>query len=234
MSKSKVARRSSKTVAALSSADSIMARNQDFAILAVLLCGGGEGLAHIEDVALKAFQLAPTRFKWERFDYPSLDTVRVALRADRGPDDLVQRSGGKLYSLTPDGIVRAVGVGNRILGTEHREPHALLRAFEERLPENIEPDADAGITRNRPAQKYLRSIRNHDVFKAWGANASVHYELWQLAELLECMPDASPKTWDSRLEFLKRQATFWQDDEMLRFAKAISTSIHNLLAAERK
>lgn len=230
MSKSKTIRRAKPA----SGEDSVLARNQDFAVLAVLLCGGGEGLAHIEDIALKAFQLAPTRFKWERFDYPSLDTARVSLRADRGPDDLVQRSGGKFYFLTPDGIARAVRVGNRILATDHRDAQGVIRAFAERLPSAISPDADAGVTRNRPAQKYLRSIRSHATFRSWQADPSVQYELWQLAELLECMPDASRKMWDTRLEFLRRQATFWQDDEVLKFTEAISRSIRDQLNAERK
>lgn len=209
-------------------------RNQDFAALAVLLCGGGDGQAHIEDIALKAYQLAPTRFKWERYDYPSLDTVRVALRADRGPEDLVLRSGGKFYSLTSDGIGRALELGRRILGSKINDAYNLIKAFEQKVPTISEPAADTGVARHRPAQKYLRHIKSHETFRAWKTDRGIQYELWQLAELLECMPDASLSTWNSRLENLKRQATFWRDDEVSRFADEVSKSVHRLLAAETK
>jgi hypothetical protein len=207
------------------------ARNQDFAVLALLLCGGGDGLAHVEDIALKAYQLAPTRFKWERFDYPSLDTVRVALRADRGPDDLVLRTGGKFYSLTADGIVRAVQIGNHLLDSQHGDALAVIRGFQERPGVTVEPEVDSGIARNRPAQKYLRRVRNHEVFRAWQRDALASFQLWQLAELLECMPDASHSTWDARLKNLKRQATFWRDDEISKFADRVSAAVHGLLTS---
>lgn len=209
-------------------------RNQDFAALAVLLCGGGDGQAHIEDVALKAYQLAPTRFKWERYDYPSLDTVRVALRADRGPEDLVLRSGGKFYSLKPEGIERALQLGSHILGSKFNDARELIHAFEHKVPTTVEPSADTGIARHRPAQKYLRQVKGHDTFRAWRKDPTAQHELWQLAELLECMPDASLATWNSRLENLKRQATFWRDDEVARFADKVSAEVHKLLAAESR
>lgn len=232
MNRERTARKPGST--AKRTSDESFARNQDFALLALLLCGGGEGAAHIEDVALKAHELAPTRFKWERHDYPSLDTARVALRADRGPDDLVQRIGSKFYSLTSDGILRAIRVGNHVLGTDHADPLAVIHEFNVGLLTSTEPIAETGIARNRPAQKPLRRIKNHETFRAWRKDATTPFELWQLAELLECMPDASTATWEARLQNLKRQATFWQDQEVRRFAEIIGAAIRLALATERK
>jgi hypothetical protein len=63
--------------------------NQDIVVYALYLLGGWQRRVHTEDVAVKAFELAPSEFSWVKYPkYPKLSSVRYALEhakeLDRG------------------------------------------------------------------------------------------------------------------------------------------------------
>ena len=54
--------------------------------LAVYLLGGDQKVIDTEDVAVKAYQLAPGRFSWRKYpDQVNLELVRVYLSAGKKP-----------------------------------------------------------------------------------------------------------------------------------------------------
>ena len=54
----------------------------DVALYALYLLGGWEKRIHTEDVALKCYELAPSKFSWVKYpDHPDLQTTRFALEA---------------------------------------------------------------------------------------------------------------------------------------------------------
>ena len=74
--------------------------------LAVFMLGGAQRFIDTEDVAMKAFELAPHRFSWRKYPRQiNLELVRVCLSNARKPDKgtLLRGSGRKGWSLTTKG-----------------------------------------------------------------------------------------------------------------------------------
>src|SRR3989442_2068952 len=81
--------------------------NWELAAVACFLEGGATKLVHTEDLAVRAFQLAPQRFCWRKYpERIDLDIARVSLtdaaKAKNGA--LVQGSKDSGWSLTQGGI----------------------------------------------------------------------------------------------------------------------------------
>lgn len=56
--------------------------DKDVALYALYLLGGWQKRIHTEDIALKCYQLAPSRFSWVKYpQYPDLTPARFALEA---------------------------------------------------------------------------------------------------------------------------------------------------------
>lgn len=62
------------------------ASNYEIAVLAVFLLGGQSQTIDTEDIAIKADELAPGRFRWRKYqDQVNLDAVRIALSDAKKP-----------------------------------------------------------------------------------------------------------------------------------------------------
>jgi hypothetical protein len=90
-------------------------------VLAVHLLGGGEGPVDTEDVAIKAYELAPTRFSWHKYPKQiNLELVRVSLsdakKKEKG--QLLAGSGKTGWSLTPRGLKWATEAQKTLLGVD--------------------------------------------------------------------------------------------------------------------
>lgn len=196
--------------------------NIDILLLGLLLAGGAERYVDIEEVAYTCYRIAPTQFKWRLYDYPSLEAVQRAV------GDIVKRFGESLIRkpkksstermLTASGIERATRVAEEIVGKKLRNPKDVVTAFGSL--EN-QPDAKRPSVRtsdSRPAQRLLRDIRKHRVFQRWlnGTPASSAAP-WEIADLLNCLPDSPPEIWEDRIERALAQAKWWQDEDVLEF-----------------
>lgn len=74
---------------------------------ALYLVGGESRFVDTEDVAVKAYELAPQRFCWRKYpQFPNLELVRVFLSDAKKKDygALVHGSGRKGWTLTPEGL----------------------------------------------------------------------------------------------------------------------------------
>jgi len=61
--------------------------NKEIAIYALYVLGGWQKRIHTEDVALKCFELAPSKFSWVRYpQYPDLAPARFALEQAEKPN----------------------------------------------------------------------------------------------------------------------------------------------------
>lgn len=75
------------------------------ATLALFICGGERESVHTEDVAIKAAELAPGMFAWEkRTDWIDKELVRVALSDARLKKHYALGSHQQGWMLTPDGL----------------------------------------------------------------------------------------------------------------------------------
>lgn len=89
--------------------------NKDIVIYALYLLGGWQRRVHTEDVALKCYKLAPSKFSWVKYPkYPDLASARFVLEAAKKPENgalvvgeterkrTIKKIGG--WMLTTDGI----------------------------------------------------------------------------------------------------------------------------------
>jgi hypothetical protein len=212
--------------------------NTDLLLVGLLLAGGAENYVDIEEIAVKCHQIAPTQFRWRLFDYPSLEAVQ------RGVGDLRRMPGEPLISkpksnstermLTARGIQRAVEVASRLLDKQLNSAREAIAVFDRTKVTKNGNQPKRGLpallkTEARPAQRALRALRRHPVFQHWATDHElIEVARWQLADVLNCLPDSPAEVWRERLERLQAQAAWWEDHEAKDFLRAIATKVGQL------
>jgi len=94
----------------------------DLVTLAVYALGGERRAIDTEDVAVKAHEMAPTRFSWRKYPQQiNLELIRVYLSAAKNPakGGLLDGSGTIGWTLTPKGLRWAKEEGTRLLEAGH-------------------------------------------------------------------------------------------------------------------
>jgi len=88
--------------------------NRDIIIIAVYQLGGALRHIHLEDIAMKAAELAPRRFCWKKYpDQINLESVRITLKNELGlPKRRVLGSIRDGWMLTPDGLSWCLATGS--------------------------------------------------------------------------------------------------------------------------
>lgn len=89
--------------------------NKDIVTIAVYQLGGALRHIHLEDVAMKASELAPRRFCWKKYpDQINLELVRLTLKNELGSLDSRVLGGIRDgWMLTPAGLSWCLGASNR-------------------------------------------------------------------------------------------------------------------------
>ena len=163
--------------------------NRQVVLLALLLHGGATGHVDLEDIAVDAYRLAPTRFRWNRYDYPSLETTRQAFKhwKDRKTEEPRVIEHRQTYLLTGAGVKEAVDAARVILQRDISSADEAIKYYRERSSATNDRSQDAVVSRTRttarPSQAELRLMRAHKLFKRW-QNGSVSFEQWEVADLL--------------------------------------------------
>lgn len=92
----------------------------EFVTLAVYLIGGDEKRVDTEDVAMKAHELAPTRFAWRKYPQQiNLELIRVYLSDAKSIEKggYIDGSGKTGWTLTPRGLRWARGAEKQLLAS---------------------------------------------------------------------------------------------------------------------
>lgn len=200
--------------------------NRQVVLLALLLQGGATGHVDLEEIAVEAYRLAPTRFRWNRYDYPSLETTRQAFKhwKDRKTEEPRVVEHRQTYLLTGAGVKEAVDAARAILQRDISSADEAIKYYRELGLAANDNSQDAVVSRTRttarPSQAELRRMRAHKLFKLW-QSGSESFEQWEIADLLNCLPNSSKRVWNERFSRLNAMAEFWQDDELIRFLTAI-------------
>lgn len=169
--------------------------------------GGDTEVQDVEDVYLKGFELAPTRFAWRtRPDLPDYKKCAKALRdaEARRPPLLVKTGDNYGRQLTVEGqdwVKQNIGRLKRIFSL-------------------------GGAVQNPRRRKPLRALadaENSDVFRAWKAGEGIPQERWRLAEFFRCLPDSPVDVWRHRLETLRSAAHAANRTGLLAFLDEIAT-----------
>ena len=184
--------------------------NWEIVVYALHLLDGATKSVHTEDIAVKAFNLAPDIYSWVKYpNYPDKEIVRKQLvhaRNDYG--DLVKgRSGtGKGQSDDPmlDGWMLTEAGVRWIMENEDR----LALELNQRQPK---------VRRQELLQKLSR-IRNHHLFKEFKDQPEGFVPtLGSLAELLRCRVDTEKAIWEKRFLTLRNQAQLANQNDLLAF-----------------
>src|SRR5205814_6882166 len=100
--------------------------------------------------------------------------------------------------LTAEGIARATEIAGRLLGREFKSAQEVLAYFKEATSSTgfTDPGQEVPAQTKRPVQRALQAIRRHPLFAIWQAKGSLaNAELWELADLLTCLPDSPKSVW---------------------------------------
>ena len=160
--------------------------NQDLLIWALYLAGGAENWIDIEELYLKAFELAPARLSWRtRQDIPNYQTCHKALfdLQDSGNPwhlPVVIRNGRYERRLTADGLRWC---------KENEEHLQALYSSSQVVPGAFQDDA-----------RRVRAIINSPAYGAWAKAGELTCERWELAEALRCRANSPISTWLTRLD----------------------------------
>jgi hypothetical protein len=168
--------------------------NMDVVLAALYLLGGATQLVHVEDIALKAYDLAPTRFSWTRHpEYPDLSVAREGLydayRANRRGSRLVRRTKkGTEWALTAEGVA--------FVRTD-------ARAWIETKPE----PARAVDYARQEVQRVVREVIDHPAYGSFlKARRISTVPRHQIADLLRVSLDSEPDKVRERVERLRAAA----------------------------
>jgi len=200
--------------------------NVEAVTYAVAELGGIDRPVHLEDVAVKAYDISPGAFGWDRDEYGGFidkDKVRVSLidaeRAKSG--NLVRqvgvanrRSGSKkadFWRLTSDGAAWVLEHGERI--------QAALGGSTPRLKRTTATNL----------RKRLTTSSLYDEYKDSGEVAPNPY---RFSDLLECSPDASDSVVQQRFDELMAKARLLDDQDLLRFLIRCGDAHGDMLGGE--
>jgi hypothetical protein len=196
--------------------------NIEIVTYAVALLGGVDRPVHLENVAVKSYELAPGAFRWDLDEYASYidkDKVRVSLT------DAEKAGQGAL--------VRAVGQtkGGRRKRTDLWRLTVAGTAWVAAHRSVIEEATGAGMPalKRGKAHDLRRRITDSDLFRHFDDDGAVEYSPYEFADLLECSPDASNAVFRDRFEALRGQVMLLGDAQLEEFLDACAAAHGKML-----
>jgi len=175
------------------------ANNNDVFVWALYLLGGASKTIDVEQIYLKAFEIAPLRFGWRtRPDIPNFKKTSKALQAIEAKTHvgLLQKLGANTRRLTPAGVA----------WVEAYKPLFELNYGESKI---VKAPATSEISRQ---SKDLHSSEAWKSFKAKGT-----FKLGELARACKCSIGSSDKIWQDRFADFEQLAALTKDQEIADF-----------------
>jgi len=176
--------------------------DKDIVIYALYILGGYQKRVHTEDVALKCYELAPTRFSWIKYpQYPDIQPVRFTLEkckplivgsSERKPPTTVTG-----WRLTNDGIQWIKTNINRI---------------ETQLGKKQPP------TERLVDSRRIKTLMNSKAFNKYlaeGEKAEISHA--EFAESLVCTVNTKPEIFSERIEQLHSTADLLNQDKVKQY-----------------
>lgn len=180
--------------------------NDDLLVWALHLLGGAERWVDVEELYLKAFELAPARLSWRtRPDLPDYKKCAKALQAVESPKGsnhhgLLAKNGSYERRLTIDGLRWC---------EEHQEQ--LSHLYLGGVVPSAAPQDDA---------RRIRSLTNSDAFRLWTDTGELTCQLGELADAFRCLADSPMATWQARLSEHTLAAERNGNDKLTAFINA--------------
>lgn len=185
--------------------------NADLLVWATFVLGGHERWVDVEEMYLKAFELAPARLSWRtRSDIPDYKKCAKALQeledAKRSEHlGLLAKQGSYLRMLTNDG---------------YRWCETYQTTLSKLYSGGFVPSA---VTQE--AGRAIRDLEKTEVFHRFQQLGRLECDRWELAEAMRCMVDSSSAVWSARLDSVAIAAKANGRQDILEFVEASRTFI---------
>ena len=187
-------------------APSMNANNQDLFVWSLFLLNGGSEWVDVETIYLKAFELAPERLCWRtRRDIPDYKKCAKALQSVEAP--------GKNH----EGMLVKKSEPERKLSTDGLQ---WCTTYADHLRSLYQGERVQSQAMN-PARRRVRDVERFEPFGVFRDTGTLSFEIWQLAELLNCAVDSSPQIWEARLAVIADAALSEGHTEVQKFVTAI-------------
>jgi hypothetical protein len=185
--------------------------NQDVFIWALYLLGGADREIDVEEIYLKAFELAPARLSWRtRTDLPDYKKTSKALQSAE--------------SVSHVGLVHKTNPLARKLTSSGSHWIEANRA----IFETVYGGKAVAAPRSSAPEQFRTAFKSSATFQKLQRNATI--DRIDLAEALGCSPSSPHQIWLSRIEQLERSADVMRDAELAEAALLI----RQMLRLEKK
>lgn len=181
-------------------AASVEANNNDVFMWAVYLLGGADRQVDVEDIYVKAFELAPARLGWRtRPQIPNFKKTAKALQAIEAKTHvgLLQKFGANNRRLTPAGVAWI------------KENETVLRS----IYSGEKPVEPAKVS---DKARLVRAIKESTAWESYTSTGSCSIE--SLAFALKLTPASTRAVWNERLADLSNAAQQQGDSLFSQFA----------------
>lgn len=191
---------------------SIVHNNSDLSVYACYLAGGFERWLDVEELYLKAFELAPARLSWRTRpdlpDYKKCNRIFEVSDPTRGKNlqRLILKRGKYQCKLSDEGYVWCMQYES-ILQSLYRGGVVPTAAVQE-------------------ASRMIRNLEKTEAFKKFIKTGNIESPLWELAESFQCMVDSDEGVWVGRFDQMTVFAENNSREDVLRF---IELSRHKVL-----
>jgi hypothetical protein len=194
----------------------------DVAVLALAQLGGATKKVHSEDIAVKAFELAPEKFSWRLPQYrskpwPDKELVRAALVNAQTKEygELVR--GAYNTDLSKDGW-RLTAAGSEWVMANERRVCDALSVEQNQIPK-------------QEAQRFCKKLKGDSLFRRFMAEGNLDSaSQYEFSDLLECSPDAPKETIQTKFDRLRAMAHVVKDQDILSFLHSCEIRFQRLLA----
>jgi len=184
--------------------------NRELLLWSLYLAGGAERWTDVEEVYLKAFELAPARLSWRtRADLPDYKKCAKALQeleATESPyRELLSKKNRYERKLTMAGSDWCA---------LHRDTLA------SKYSDRVVPSASAQTTARR-----LRDVERSEIYQQWIDSHRIDAHRWEILEMLRCMPDAPPPLWAARCDEIQLAARRDGHHDIERFVEQVRVAL---------
>lgn len=167
--------------------------DKDIVVYALYVLGGWRKRIHTEDIALKCYQLAPSKFSWVKYpEYPDVAPARFALEAAKKLKNKVLVKGESERKRT------AQSIGGWMLTTDGIQ---WIKVNRHRIEQYLGKQTPVGdrLSSDRRLKELLKSVA-FKRFKDYGEKADISHA--DFAESLVCTVNTKGEVLNDRLDLL--------------------------------
>ncbi|MGA2876294.1 MAG: hypothetical protein ABSE82_12240 [Nitrososphaerales archaeon] len=178
--------------------------NPEVFVWALYDLDGANQFVDVEEIFLRAFEIAPLRFAWRtRPEIPDLKRCSKALQeAEAWSPKLFVKKGPEMRKLTVEG-------------------QQWIEENFDRLADVLGSDAVVRAPRLRLPSRLIAQALQSSLYTDWQLNKRIGDDLWKVAEMLRCSPDSSRHVFADRLETLRSAAYSAGRLDVLEFFDAV-------------